>query len=48
LTVLAIDFRLRAFEHLIHEAFHDNLFTHPRAGKWLDVFPVFCLLKVSA
>ncbi|KAJ7252676.1 hypothetical protein C8J57DRAFT_1722860, partial [Mycena rebaudengoi] len=39
---------MRALEHQIHEASHDNLFTSPRAGKWLEftyVFPVLRLLK---
>ncbi|KAJ7281297.1 hypothetical protein C8J57DRAFT_1558797 [Mycena rebaudengoi] len=51
LTVLVIGPRLYAFEHPIHEAFHNNLFTNLRAGKWLEftyVFPVSRLLKESA
>ncbi|KAJ7252615.1 fatty acid desaturase-domain-containing protein [Mycena rebaudengoi] len=46
--VLVIGSRLRAFEHLIHEASHNNLFTNPRAHEWLEftyAFPVFRLLK---
>ncbi|KAF8207342.1 hypothetical protein K438DRAFT_1962271 [Mycena galopus ATCC 62051] len=49
LMALIISSRLRAFEHLVHEASHNNLFTVPRAHEWFEftyAFPVFRLLKV--
>ncbi|KAJ6540842.1 fatty acid desaturase-domain-containing protein [Mycena vulgaris] len=49
LMALVISSRLRAFEHLVHEASHNNLFTNPRAHEWFEftyAFPVFRLLKV--
>ncbi|KAJ7486884.1 fatty acid desaturase-domain-containing protein [Mycena latifolia] len=49
LMTLVISSRLRAFEHLVHEASHNNLFTNPRAHEWFEftyAFPVFRLLKV--
>ncbi|KAJ7284948.1 fatty acid desaturase-domain-containing protein [Mycena rebaudengoi] len=48
LMVLVIGSRMRAFENLVHEASHNNLFTNPRAHEWLEftyAFPVFRLLK---
>ncbi|KAJ7185426.1 fatty acid desaturase-domain-containing protein [Mycena filopes] len=49
LMALVISSRLRAFEHLVHEASHNNIFTNPRAHEWFEftyAFPVFRLLKV--
>ncbi|KAJ7152968.1 fatty acid desaturase-domain-containing protein [Mycena filopes] len=49
LMALVISSRLRAFEHLVHEASHNNLFTNARAHEWFEftyAFPVFRLLKV--
>ncbi|KAJ7743612.1 fatty acid desaturase-domain-containing protein [Mycena metata] len=49
LMALVISSRLRAFEHMVHEASHNNLFTVPRAHEWFEftyAFPVFRLLKV--
>ncbi|KAJ7681993.1 fatty acid desaturase-domain-containing protein [Mycena polygramma] len=48
LMALVISSRLRSFEHLVHEASHNNLFTLPRAHEWFEftyAFPVFRLLK---
>lgn len=48
LMALVISSRLRAFEHMVHEASHNNLFTVARAHEWFEftyAFPVFRLLK---
>lgn len=48
-AVLVIASRMRAFEHFVHEASHNNLFTSLRAHEYLEflyAFPVFRLLKV--
>ncbi|KAJ7887434.1 fatty acid desaturase-domain-containing protein [Mycena leptocephala] len=49
IMALVISSRLRAFEHMVHEASHNNLFTLARAHEWFEftyAFPVFRLLKV--
>ncbi|KDQ59288.1 hypothetical protein JAAARDRAFT_57233 [Jaapia argillacea MUCL 33604] len=48
-AVLLIASRFRAFEHFVHEASHNNLFTNPRAHDWFEftyAFPVFRLMRV--
>ncbi|KAJ7891971.1 hypothetical protein B0H13DRAFT_2340374 [Mycena leptocephala] len=50
LMALVISSRLRAFEHMVHEASHNNLFTLARAHEWLEftyAFPVFRTLHVE-
>ncbi|KAJ7343924.1 fatty acid desaturase-domain-containing protein [Mycena albidolilacea] len=50
LMTLVISSRLRAFEHMVHEASHNNLFTLPRAHEWFEftyAFPVFRTLHVE-
>ncbi|KAJ7819226.1 hypothetical protein B0H13DRAFT_2378493 [Mycena leptocephala] len=47
---LVISSRLRAFEHMVHEASHNNLFTLARAHEWFEftyAFPVFRTLHVE-
>ncbi|KAJ7485676.1 fatty acid desaturase-domain-containing protein [Mycena latifolia] len=46
--ILVISSRLRAFEVLIHEGCHNNIFTKPPAHEWFEftyTFPVFRLLR---
>ncbi|KAJ6555841.1 fatty acid desaturase-domain-containing protein [Mycena capillaripes] len=50
LMALVISSRLRAFEHMVHEASHNNLFTVPRAHEWFEfayAFPVFRTLHLE-
>ncbi|KAJ7115475.1 hypothetical protein C8R44DRAFT_740051 [Mycena epipterygia] len=50
LMAVVISSRLRAFEHMVHEASHNNLFTLPRAHEWFEftyAFPVFRTLHVE-
>ncbi|KAK0448348.1 fatty acid desaturase-domain-containing protein [Desarmillaria tabescens] len=48
-AIIVISSRMRAMEHLVHEASHNNIFTNPRAHEYTEflyAFPVFRLLKV--
>ncbi|KAJ7789949.1 hypothetical protein B0H13DRAFT_2394703 [Mycena leptocephala] len=50
LMALVISSRLRAFEHMVHEASHNNPFMVARAHEWFEftyAFPVFRLLKAG-
>ncbi|KAJ7844489.1 hypothetical protein B0H13DRAFT_2364221 [Mycena leptocephala] len=50
LVALVISSRLRAFEHMVHEASHNNLSTLARAHEWFEftyAFPVFRTLHVD-